>query len=197
MFNKWFKTSRQKDDRTVRLTGEKCILRTFSEGDATQLASLMARNKYFWSTFEPLHREDFYTVEAQYKKILESLQMMAMKREFTFGVFTKDETQLIGHISLYAIKRLPYSSAFVGYAMDEQFTRRGITTEAVQLVVDFAFNSLNLHRVEAYISPDNIGSIKVVEKIGFQQEGLMRELLYINGKWVDHYMYAILQHERK
>lgn len=197
MFKHLFKTFRQRDDRTVRLVGESCMLRTFQEGDAKQLAALMARNKYFWSTFEPLHRDDFYTEEAQYKKIVESLQMMAMKREFTFGVFTHDGGQLIGHISLYAIKRLPYSSAFIGYAMDEHYTRKGIATEAVSLVVQFAFETLNLHRLEAFIAPENRGSIRVVEKIGFQQEGLMRELLFINGKWVDHYMYALLQRDHK
>ena len=196
MFKHFFKNLRQKDDRTVRLYGENCILRTFHEGDARQLASLMARNKYFWSTFEPLHRDDFYTEEAQYKKIIESMQMMAMKREFMFGVYTLDGKHLIGHISLYAIKRLPYSSAFIGYAMDENYTGKGIATEAVKLVVQFAFETLNLHRVEAFIAPTNISSMRVVEKIGFQQEGLMRELLYINGKWVDHYMYAILQRDR-
>lgn len=197
MFRNFFKTFRQKDDQVVRLMGETCTLRTFHEGDAKQLARLMARNKYFWSTFEPLHHDYFYTEEAQYQKIVESLQMMAMRREFTFGVFTPDGKQLIGHISLYAIKRLPYSSAFIGYALDEHYTGRGIATEAVKLVLKFAFETLNLHRIEAFIAPENAKSIRVVEKVGFKREGLMRELLYINGKWVDHYMYALLEHERK
>lgn len=196
MFKHFFKTFRKKDDRTVRLIGESCTLRTFHEGDAKQLAYLMARNKYFWSTYEPLQREDFYTEETQYKKIIESLQLKAMGREYTFGIFTLDGRQLIGHISLYGIKRFPYSSAFVGYAMDEHYTGKGIATEAVKLVIQFAFDYLNLHRIEAFIAPENKKSIRVVEKMGFQQEGLMRELLYINGKWVDHYMYALLQHER-
>lgn len=196
MFKHFFKTFRKKDDRTVRLIGKSCTLRTFHEGDAKQLAYLMARNKYFWSTYEPLQREDFYTEETQYKKIIESLQLKAMGREYTFGIFTLDGRQLIGHISLYGIKRFPYSSAFVGYAMDEHYTGKGIATEAVKLVIQFAFDYLNLHRIEAFIAPENKKSIRVVEKMGFQQEGLMRELLYINGKWVDHYMYALLQHER-
>ena len=195
MFKHLFTTFRQKDDRTVRLYGENCTLRTFNRGDAAKLTSLMVRNKYFWATFEPLHRDDFYTEEAQYKKIVESMQMMEMKREFTFGIFTKDEQQLIGHISLYAIKRLPYSSAFVGYSMDQQYAGRGIATEAVALVLDFAFNQLNIHRIEAYVAPENIASVRVLEKSNFVREGLLRELLFINGHWVDHYMYAILQRD--
>ena len=90
---------------------------------------------------------------------------------------------------------MPYSSAFVGYSMDQHFVGRGIATEAVKLVIELAFNSLKLHRVEAYIAPQNIASIRVIEKAGFLKEGLLRKLLFINGGWVDHYMYAILQEE--
>lgn len=195
MFKHLFKSLKQNDDRTVRLYGERCNLRTFAEEDAKDLADLLSRNKYFWSQFEPLHRDEFYTVAAQREKILDSLQMMSMKREYTFGVYTKDTEQLIGHISLYAIKRMPYSSAFVGYAIDEQFVRRGIATDAVKTIIAFGFEALKLHRVEAYIAPANVGSIRVIEKAGFKCEGLMRELLYINGKWMDHYMYAIIRDE--
>ena len=60
-------------------------------------------------------------------------------------------------------------------------------------VVQFAFNVVNLHRIEAYVSPKNIASVKVLEKANFKREGLLRELLYINGSWEDHYMYALLQ----
>ena len=179
----------------MRLDGEKCYLQTFTETDAKNLATLLRNNKHFWSTYEPIHRDDFYTEEAQYKKILEGLQLLALNREFSFGIYDKASSGLIGHISLYAIKRMPYSSAFVGYSMDENFVGRGIATEAVKLVVDFAFTSLKLHRVEAYITPKNIPSTRVVEKVGFVREGLMRKLLYINGEWVDHYMYAILQED--
>ena len=179
----------------MRLDGVRCYLQTFSERDAAELAALLSRNKYFWSQFEPIHRDDFYTVETQHKKILESLQMLALKREFSFGIYDWQSNKLIGHIALYAIKRLPYSSAFVGYSMDEHFTGRGITTEAVNLVLQLAFQSLNLHRVEAYIAPDNIASIKVIEKNGFQREGYLRKLLYINGQWIDHNLYAILDEE--
>lgn len=179
----------------MRLDGEKCFLCTFGESDAKALAKLLADNKHFWSTYEPLHRDDFYTEEAQYKKILEGLQLLALNREFSFGIYEKGSEKLIGHISLYAIKRMPYSSAFVGYSMDQQFVGRGIATEAVKLVMELAFVSLKLHRVEAYIAPGNVASIRVIEKAGFIKEGLLRKLLFINGDWIDHYMYAILEEE--
>ncbi|WP_431028000.1 GNAT family N-acetyltransferase [Lysinibacillus sp. LZ02] len=195
MLKSLFNLFRKKGDRSVKLDGEKCFLRTFGESDARELAMLLSNNKHFWSTYEPIHREDYYTEEAQYKKILEGLQLLALNREFSFGIYEKDSEKLIGHISLYAIKRMPYSSAFVGYSMDQHFVGRGIATEAVKLVVELAFASLKLHRVEAYIAPENISSIRVIEKAGFAREGLLRKLLFINGEWVDHYMYAMLQEE--
>lgn len=186
---------RKRGSRSVILEGEKCTLRTFSEADAKALATLLANNKYFWSTYEPIHRDEFYTEEAQYKKILEGMQLLALNREFTFGIYEKGTEHLIGHIALYAIKRMPYSSAFVGYSMDHDFLGQGIATDAVKRILQFAFTSVKIHRVEAYIAPQNIASIRVVEKCGFVQEGLLRKLLYINGEWVDHYMYAILQED--
>lgn len=184
---------RKKGGNVVSIQGEKCYVRTFQEKDAQSLTGLVSRNKYFWSTYEPLQRPEYYTVDAQYKKIQESLYLMSSKREYTFGIYELGTNNLIGHIALYAIKRLPYSSAFVGYAMDEIYIGKGIVTEAVELVVQFAFEQIGLHRVEAYVSTENNASIRVLEKSGFQREGLLRKLLYINGQWVDHYMYARLE----
>mgnify|MGYP001951790289 FL=1 len=192
---KFLKVFQKKGDRVIRIESDRLHLRTFVEKDAKDLAKLMQKNKYFWATYEPLHDAAFYTEEAQYRKIVEGIHLQRSNREYSFGIFTKNEEQLIGHISLYAIKRLPYSSAFIGYSIDEQFTRQGIATEAVKEVVQFGFNVLNLHRIEAYVSPKNIASIKVLEKSNFKREGLLRELLYINGSWEDHYIYALLQGE--
>lgn len=179
----------------IAIAGDQFDLRTLVEADAASLAKLLTENKYFWSTYEPLHRPEFYTVEAQRRKIVESLMLLAEKREFSFGIFAKGTSQLIGHISLYAVKRLPYSSAFVGYSMDERFAGRGIATAATRAIVLFAFNQVGVHRVEAYVAPKNDASIRVLEKAGFVREGLLRKLLYINGEWVDHYMYAILKED--
>ena len=179
----------------VRLFGQNCSLCTFTTADAKALAKLLYDNKYYWSIHEPLHHDEFYTEETQHQKILESLHLLQANREFSFGIYDPSSKKLIGHISLYSIKRLPYESGFIGYSIDKNYIGRGIATEAVKLVLQFAFQTLNLHRVEAYVSPQNSPSVRVLEKSGFTQEGLLRELLFINGVWVDHYMYAILQNE--
>lgn len=195
VLKKLFGVLPKKGDNVIKLVGQRCLLRTFVEADAKALAELLQKNKFYWSIYEPLHREEYYSEQTQLRKILEGIRLSQENREFSFGIFDESSQQLIGHISLYAIKRLPYSSAFVGYSMDQQYAGRGIATEAVELVLHFAFNQLNIHRLEAYVAPENIASVRVLEKSNFVREGLLRELLFINGHWVDHYMYAILQRD--
>lgn len=177
----------------IVLEGESCYLRILTEDDASSFNQLLIANKEYWSIFEPRHEGSYFTVAVQKEKIRESLYQMRDRREYNFGVFDMKTNKIIGHISLYGIKRLPFSSGFVGYSMDELMTGKGIGTEAVSLVTKFAFGKIALHRIEAYVSPRNTGSIKVLEKSGYSNEGLLRKLLYINGVWEDHYMYSILE----
>lgn len=176
----------------ILLEGEKCYLRILDEEDATTFTKVLIANKKYWSIFEPRQEPGFYTVSRQLEKIRESLFQMRDRREYNFGIFDVHTSKLIGHVSLYSIKRLPFSSGFIGYSIDERHIGRGIGTEAVLLATTFAFDTVGLHRIEAYVSPRNGGSVTVLEKSGYSREGLLRKILYINGVWEDHYMYAML-----
>ncbi|MNR24376.1 putative ribosomal N-acetyltransferase YdaF [compost metagenome] len=76
--------------------------------------------------------------------------------------------------------------------MDQAHNGKGYMTEAIQLILNFAFTEAGLQRVEAGVMPRNLGSIRVLEKAGFQREGLARKLLEINGVREDHVMFAML-----
>ena len=79
-----------------------------------------------------------------------------------------------------------FCSAFLGYKMDAEYQNKGYMTDAVRLVVRYAFETLGLHRLEANIMPRNAASLRVVKKNGFVAEGLARKYLKINGIWEDH-----------
>lgn len=177
----------------ILLEGKICYLRILQEEDAVAFTNMLSDNRNYWTIFEPRQEAVFYTVSTQQQKIRESLYQMRDRREYNFGIFDAITSRLIGHISLYSIKRLPFSSGFIGYSIDERNSGRGIGTEAVKLVTKFAFEKVALHRIEAYVSPRNGGSIVVLERAGYKQEGLLRKLLYINGVWEDHYMYAMVE----
>jgi ribosomal protein S18 acetylase RimI-like enzyme len=81
----------------------------------------------------------------------------------------------------------------IGYIIDPAFHQKGIATEAVSAMLDFCFSELRLHRVQAFIHLDNIASRKLVEKLGFRSEGLLRGNLRVGGAWRDEILFALLE----
>ncbi|MBB1139088.1 GNAT family N-acetyltransferase [Myroides sp. WP-1] len=87
------------------------------------------------------------------------------------------------------------SRAEIGYELHPDFWQTGIMTEAVRAIIPFGFQSFNLHRIEAFIDPINISSRKLLEKVGLQSEGVLRDYFYEKGKFVDAEIFSLLQRE--
>ncbi|WP_246064065.1 GNAT family N-acetyltransferase [Blastococcus colisei] len=102
------------------------------------------------------------------------------------------EGRLAGQVTLDNIVRGALRSGSLGYWIDRSVAGRGMASLAVALVCDHAFGEVGLHRVEADIRPENLPSQRLVERLGFQREGLRRRYLDIDGDWRDHYSYALL-----
>ena len=105
------------------------------------------------------------------------------------------EGQFAGQLNVASVTRGSLHSASLGYWVDQRFAGRGIMPTAVALVVDHCFWSVGLHRVEVNIRPENAASRRVVEKLGFREEGLRRAFLHIAGDWRDHLSYALTREE--
>jgi ribosomal-protein-alanine N-acetyltransferase len=84
----------------------------------------------------------------------------------------------------------------IGYIIDPAHQRRGIATEAVSVILDYCFGKLGLHRIQAFIHPDNAGSRRLVETFGFRCEGLLRDNLRVGNVWRDDMLYALLGSDR-
>jgi ribosomal-protein-alanine N-acetyltransferase len=176
----------------MRLLGRNIYLRFLQETDVDALVDLHRRNREFFQAYTPKRSEEFYTVEYQRKRIQESLTLKEEDKQYTFGIFLTAKDELIGIVELTEIVRGPLQSCWIGYYLDQGQNGRGYMTEAVRLVVDYAFDVLGLHRIEAGVMPHNIGSIRVLEKAGFHKEGLNRKNVKINGKWEDHLHFAVV-----
>jgi ribosomal-protein-alanine N-acetyltransferase len=98
---------------------------------------------------------------------------------------------LVGVFNLSNIIRGCFQSTFLGYYVFEGFQNKGSMTQALQMVIDYAFFHLDLHRIEANIQPNNHSSIKLVKKCGFVEEGLAKNYLKINGRWQDHLHFGL------
>ncbi|BDV31209.1 GNAT family N-acetyltransferase [Microbacterium terricola] len=103
--------------------------------------------------------------------------------------------ELAGTLNVWGIARGSLSSATIGYWVSERFAGRGITPTGVALATDVCFRELNLHRMEICIRPENLASLRVVEKLGFRYEGMRRRFIHIDGDWRDHYAFALVREE--
>ena len=110
--------------------------------------------------------------------------------------FVMEENGVVaGQLNVWGIARGSLASATIGYWVSERFAGRGITPTAVALATDVCFDELRLHRMEICIRPENIASLRVVEKLAFRYEGLRRRYIHIGGDWRDHYCFALVAEE--
>lgn len=98
---------------------------------------------------------------------------------------------VVGVINLNEIVAGAFQSAYLGYYGMVRFARKGFMTDAMRLAIDLAFGELSLHRLEANIQPENVASIALVHRLGFQKEGFSPGYLRIDGQWRDHERWAL------
>lgn len=176
----------------MKRTGDKVFVRTLEKKDADAILQVELRNRGFFQKYTSLRESGFYTLEGQVDRIQKNNELQKLDQCYFFGIFRIDSAELIGSIALSEVLRGPLQSCFVGYTLDQEHNGKGYMTEAVRLVVDYAFHDLKLHRIEAGVMPHNAGSIKVLEKAGFHKEGIAKKNVKINGKWEDHQVLAII-----
>ncbi len=105
------------------------------------------------------------------------------------------EGEVAGQLNVWGLSRGSLSSATIGYWVSERFAGRNITPTSVALATDLCFREMRLHRMEICIRPENVASLRVVEKLGFRYEGLRRRYIHIDGDWRDHYAFALVREE--
>ncbi|MFS0783101.1 GNAT family N-acetyltransferase [Bacillus sp. 1P06AnD] len=165
---------------------KRVFIRLLASEDAEALLQLEMENKEFFQLYSPLKKDSFYTLDGQKERIERGIAGAEKGTLYSFGVFLKEDGNLIGSIALSEVVRGDLQSGWIGYSLDKKQNGCGYTTEAVLLAVDYGFNELKLHRIEAGVMPHNIPSIRVLEKAGFHKEGIAKENVRINGKWEDH-----------
>jgi [ribosomal protein S5]-alanine N-acetyltransferase len=170
---------------------EEIYIRALLLDDVESLLQLRLRNRAFLEPFEPLQSDKHFTVEGQLEAIHRVDENWKSGVGFGFGIFLRDTNELIGRVNLSNVVRGAWQSCTIGYFMDQASNRKGYMTEAVRLACQFAFEEVDLHRVQAAVMPNNLASIRVVEKNGFLYEGLAYYYLKINGKWEDHRVFSV------
>ncbi len=182
---------------STTLIGRRVLLRPLRSGDFDQWREIRERNSSWLTQWEPERSKkgpDPIRDPGAF-----SLRCHARDREwqlgtgYGFGLFV--DGLLAGEVNLNSVQRGPFQSTYLGYWIDEAKSGQGYTPEAVVMVLRYAFEQLDLHRVQISIVPRNMASRRVVEKLGIRSEGLALRYLEINGIWEDHLRFAVTSEE--
>ena len=156
------------------------------------MASLRARSRAFLTPWEPTWPPDALSRAAYRARLSRYAEDWRTDQGYNFFIFANDTDALTGGVGLSNLRRGVAETGSLGYWIGEPFARQRYMSAALPLVLDFAFDRLRLHRVEAACLPENHASHRLLLKSGFREEGMARAYLKINGSWRDHLLFGMV-----
>ena len=168
------------------ITGRKVILRPPQYSDWKAWADERKKNKLYLQPWEPLWSINELERSSFVKRVRMFERLSHNDQAYSFLIFTSDNEDFIGEVNISNVQRGIIQSCTIGYWIAKNCEGKGMMSESLELVKEFIFNELKLHRIEAACLPHNMPSLKVLLKNGFIKEGTARKLLKINDKWQDH-----------
>jgi [ribosomal protein S5]-alanine N-acetyltransferase len=179
-------------ERLPTLDADRVSLRWISAADTDAFYAIYSNPEVmrYWST-PPL--ADRQAAVNLINKIHEDWKRRVILK---WGIALREDNRLIGSITLFNLD-FNHRRAEIGYALGRPYWGQGYMHEALMALLKYAFEELNLHRIEADVDPRNTASIKTVERLGFQREGYLRERWQVNGEIQDAFFYGLLRPEWK
>jgi ribosomal-protein-alanine N-acetyltransferase len=177
------------------IDGASVLLRPPVLADHPQWAALRESSRAFLVPWEPAWPLDDLTRAAFRRRLKRYAEDQRTGQAYAFFLFRKADAQLVGGLTIANIRRGVAQAGSLGYWMGQPFIRQGLMKAAVTAIIPFAFDVLQLHRLEAACLPRNAASIALLESCGFAHEGLARQYLCINGRWEDHLLFARVRSE--
>ncbi|MBM3561681.1 MAG: GNAT family N-acetyltransferase [Alphaproteobacteria bacterium] len=179
--------------RDLPIRGDGLYLRASEMRDYVEWAELREKSRSFLTPWEPLWPIDDLTRASFRYRVRRHAEEMARDEAYSFFIFREEDDALMGGLSFGHVRRGVSQAATLGYWMGEPYAGKGFMTRAVRAACAYAFEKRGFHRIEAACLPTNEPSKRLLERVGFKQEGYARSYLNINGQWRDHLLYALLE----
>jgi ribosomal-protein-alanine N-acetyltransferase len=132
------------------------------------------------------------SIEETKNKIKKEIESFSNGDSVYWAIILKSSNELIGGAGYWRLIK-EHFRAEIGYQLLPGFWRKGFTLEALSSIINYGFNKMNLHSIEGNVNPDNIPSIKLLEKLGFVQEAYFKENFYYNGKFLDSAIFSLIK----
>ena len=173
---------------------DRLILRLLGEEEAPAVLQFYRKNRAVFEPYEAIHPEQFYTESYQRTLLNCELSLTLKHNLIRFYVFRRENPdEIIGTVCFRNIDRSIYYSCETGYRFSPAYWHKGYAREALAFGIQLMFEEFHLHRIEATVMPENTASIRLLESLAFQQEGIAREYALIQRKWEDHIRFALIR----
>lgn len=179
--------------RDMPIQGEGVYLRNSDTRDFAEWTALREKSRVFLTPWEPVWPLDDLTRASFRYRVRRHAEEMARDEAYSFLIFREEDHAMVGGLSFGHVRRGVSQAATLGYWMGEPYAGRGYMTRAVRAAIAYGFEKQGLHRIEAACLPTNEPSKRLLERVGFKQEGYARAYLNINGQWRDHLLFALLE----
>ena len=181
------------------LVSDRLILRQLRYSDAAEYTALRYDNAKWlkpWDPTNPLGPAGVWNFRQLVRSHKQALKAhTGYSWVMTLPQANATKPPIIGQISVSSVQWGAALNASIGYWISQSHAGFGFMPEACALVIDHCFSTLQLHRLEINIRPENQPSLTVVKKLGFRDEGVRKAYLHINGQWADHRTFALTKDE--
>jgi ribosomal-protein-alanine N-acetyltransferase len=179
-------------ETTPQLRGDGLMMRPPAPSDYMAWADLRETSRMHLTPWEPKWARDELSRWAYRRRLRYYQRDQREDLGYAFFVFAEGTGDLMGGVTLSNVRRGVTQACALGYWLGERYVGRGHMRRSIALAAEYAFIDLRLHRIEAACLPSNAPSIAVLRSNGFQEEGLARRYLKINGAWCDHLLFSLL-----
>ena len=181
----------------INIETENLTMRLPQMIDRDEWINLRRKSADFLMPWEPNWQDDHLTKKSFTQRVEWARKSVQNNTAIPLFIIRRSDQLLVGAITLDNIRRGPAQTATIGYWTGEPYIRQGLMGDALPAVVNYAFEMLDLSRIEAACLPKNLASRRVLEKSGFKYEGVAQSYLQISGRWRNHVLYANLRNDRR
>ncbi|MEE4311519.1 MAG: GNAT family protein [candidate division KSB1 bacterium] len=178
---------------------ERKISSMFLEGSKVYLRPVEEGDHVFINRGEnnPVVREQlFLAFPAGLRETVDKLSVyQSSKESIILAIIEKKSHQIVGLTAFFRLDYVSRAAVFYLALLDPQYWSKKYGFETTQLMVRYAFDTLNLNRIQLHVCAENAAAIKIYKKSGFQKEGVLRKAMFRNGKYIDFYVMGLLRED--
>lgn len=186
-------SSDRRRNEMLALETERLRLSVLRKSEAQRVTGYFVANRDFHRQYSQTHTDEYFTVPVQKKYLTYDCNSFLDGTLLPLWISLKGDPAVIGRISFFNFAYGGMMSCACGYHLDKDHLGKGYMTEALKGAMAFVFDEYKMHRIEAFIVPENESSLNLVKRAGFHYEGLRKSYMHINGKYRDHEAFYILE----